>query len=138
MSDPKSRHALIVEDDAHSLYAISNLLNALGIQFKRNTTGANVIAQLKQSTPLPDFMLMTLNLPDGDAFSICARIRQDPDLRQLVIIALADTLDDDIKTRTRNHGFTALAIKPLSLKILPDVLKALDDGTLTFDSLLGS
>ncbi|MEQ8672222.1 MAG: response regulator [Aggregatilineales bacterium] len=138
MPNSKSRHAFIVEDDAHSLYILGNLLNQLGIQFRRNTAGKDVIAQLKRSDPLPDFILMTLNLPDDGAFSICKRIRQDPELRELVIIGLANTLDDDLKTKTRKHDFTAMAIKPLSLKLLPELLDAIDRGTLTFESLLKS
>ena len=127
-----------MEDDAHSLYILGNLLHQLGIQFRRNAAGKDIIAQLKRSDPLPDFMLMTRNLPDDSAFSICKRIRQDPELRQLVVIGLANTLDDDLKTKTLNYDFTAMAIKPLSLKLLPELLEALDSGTLTFDSLLKS
>ncbi len=66
----ENKWALVVDDDAHSLVAISSMLRDLGIRFKRNTTGAKVPEQMRSMNPPPDFVLLNLDLPHGSAFTI--------------------------------------------------------------------
>ncbi len=118
----EGKWALVVEDDAHSLVAISSLLRDLGIRFKRNTTGANVPQQIDEMQPLPDFVLLNLDLASGEAFAIQRRIRSNPALRAIPVIALASDEDFDLRGRIEQAGFAALVFKPLPRREFGDLL----------------
>lgn len=115
--------ALVVEDDAHSLVAISSLLRDLGIRFKRNTTGANVPQQIHDMKPHPDFVLMNLDLASGEAFTIQRRIQSSPVLRSIPVIALASEDDRALREQVANAGFAALVLKPLPRSHFGDLLE---------------
>ncbi len=124
----KERWALIVEDDAHSLIAISSLMKELGIRYKRNTTGANVPAMIDSMEPRPDFILMDTDLPDGDPFKICDEIRSNPYTAHIPVIAISDEFPSTMTRRAKASGFSAMLLKPLPRKDFSSIL----------DNLLGS
>lgn len=119
----ESKWALVVEDDAHSLVAISSLLRDLGIRFKRNTTGANVPQQIAEMQPQPDFVLMNLDLANGEAFTIQQRIRATASLRTIPVIALASAEDFQLRQQVERAGFAALVFKPLPRNQFGDLLQ---------------
>jgi CheY-like chemotaxis protein len=119
----EGKWALVVEDDAHSLVAISSLLRDLGIRFKRNTTGANVPQQIYEMKPFPDFVLMNLDLASGEAFTIQQRIQSTPMLRSIPVIALASGGDFKLREQVENAGFAALVFKPLPRNQFGDLLE---------------
>jgi CheY-like chemotaxis protein len=73
----KNASALVVEDDALNLVAITNLLKELNIQYKRNTTGMDVLQQARAMQPLPDVILLDMDLPYSTPYTICTAIRSD-------------------------------------------------------------
>ncbi|NDJ59684.1 MAG: response regulator [Chloroflexi bacterium] len=105
--------ALIVEADAHSLIAISNLLKELGIRYKRNTTGANVIEQIRRMQPRPHFILLDLDLPQGDARLISKLIERDHIIGGIPVIAIAQTTALDRPSHLQRSGFAGFIRKPL-------------------------
>lgn len=108
--------ALIVEDDAHSLMAISSMFNEMGIKFKRNTTGADVIQQALTMNPRPNFILLDLDLPQGDPFEICNMLRSDDDLANIPVIAITDQTVEYLLSQVKGVEFSACLPKPLPRK----------------------
>ncbi len=118
-------HAFLIEDDAHSLVAIGSLLDELGIAYKRNTTGANVALQLQDMQPRPDFILLNLDLPEGDAFAICRELRASPCTQAIPIIALtAHTIAGD-REKTLAAGCDDYSTKPVDFPQLLTKIQAL-------------
>ena len=76
----EDKWALVVENDAHTLVAISSILRDLGIRFKRNTTGENVVEQIRAMNPRPDFILLDTDLPHAEAFVINRHVQSDSDV----------------------------------------------------------
>lgn len=107
-------NALVVEDDAHSLFAISLILRDLNVSFKRNTTGMKTIQQVMAMEPLPDFVLLDLNLPGADAFSIIRKLTTDPKTKHIPIIALGDTNCISLQTQAIKVGAVEFLLKPFS------------------------
>lgn len=105
--------ALIIEDDAHSLRAISDILHEQGIEFKRNTTGANVLERLRKMHPRPDFILLDIDLPQADSFDIVATIHRDRNLRGIPIICLGEDVTDQLVERAQQSGCHSFLTKPL-------------------------
>lgn len=115
-------HALVVEDDAHSLFAISLILRDLEIQFKRNTTGAKTIQQVMAMEPLPDFILLDLNLPGADAFSILRKLATDPKTRHIPIIAIGDSNCIGLQAQAIKMGAVEFLLKPFSRRQFADLI----------------
>lgn len=115
--------ALIVEDDAHSLMAISNMLSEMGIKFKRNTTGADVVQQALTMNPRPNFILLDLDLPQGDPFEICNMLRSDDDLANIPVIAIADQTVAYLLPQAEGGDFSACLPKPLPRKQFGSLLQ---------------
>lgn len=111
MSD--SVWALVVEADARSLITIGALLADLGVFYKRNTTGAQVVEKVEAMYPRPNFVLLDLELPRGDAFSIVRELKQRPHLSGIPVIAISDDTSHVTSIRARSAGFNAFIAKPL-------------------------
>jgi two-component system cell cycle response regulator DivK len=113
--------ALVVEDDALNLVAISSLLNRMRIRYKRNTTGAQVVQQAQYMNP--DFILLDMDLPDGDPFMICEAIHADPSLRHIPVIATGDeSVLFKSLPRIRASQFAGYIPKPVCQKDLDGLL----------------
>ncbi|MBE2266931.1 MAG: response regulator [Anaerolinea sp.] len=124
----ENRLALVVEGDAHSLAVISSLLRDLGIVYKRNTTGANVLEQLRAMQPRPDFILMNLDLPENDGFTVGVAILEDHALADIPIILLGSGGLGDLVPRLSGSAFAGYVSKPLPRKSFGDILRRVLSG----------
>lgn len=121
-----TKTALVVEDDAHNLVAISTLLRELNIAYKRNTTGAQVLQQAHAMYPDLDFILLDMDLPEGDPFLIYEALRSDPRLENIPVIAIMDNhLLVSLKNRVEQKHFAGVAAKPLSSQTLQNLLNTI-------------
>jgi two-component system, cell cycle response regulator DivK len=118
------RLAFIVEDDAHNLHAISNLLRDMGIAFKRNTTGEDVPNKVRSMHPKPTFLLLDMDLPLGDPFDILEALKSDPDLAEIPVIAMADDSHIGDLPQMRSAGFAGFVGKPLPRKDFNKLLES--------------
>jgi CheY-like chemotaxis protein len=113
--------ALVIEDDALNLLAITSLLTKMQIRYKRNTTGAQVIQQARDLQP--DFILLDMDLPAGDPFMICAELHADLSLRHIPVIATSDAnMMFKLMPRIRICQFAGFIPKPLSQQDLDRLL----------------
>lgn len=119
---------LVVEDDAHSLIAISVILRELGIDFKRNTTGSGVVQQIEEMNPKPGFVLLNLSLPDGDPILIASEIRATSELSRIPVIAIGAEANTDLIHRLELAGFSGFIPKPLPRKKFPQLLRHILKG----------
>jgi two-component system cell cycle response regulator DivK len=117
------RWAFIVEDDAHNLHAISNLLKDMGISYKRNTTGQDVPDKVRSMQPRPSFLLLDMDLPLGDPFDILEALKADPDLAEIPVIAMADDARLGEHPHMRSAGFAGFIGKPLPRKDFNELLE---------------
>lgn len=111
MSD--HRTAFVVEDDAHSLIAIGSIFKALGIAYKRDTSGAAAVAKVRAMSPRPSFILLDMDLPGGDPYTIVRTLKADPELAPIPVIAIADSALLNMVEQAREAGFAGFMTKPL-------------------------
>ncbi len=119
---------LVVEDDAHSLIAITAIFNELGIQYKRNTTGAQVLRQLHTMHPKPDFVLISMDLSEGDPLAICQAIRIDPLLARIPVIVMGSNASLSRQPQVQATGCTGFLLKPLPRRQFGLLLKRILAG----------
>src|SRR5262249_17724539 len=79
--------ALVVDDDARTIFALSSVLERRGMRVLTATTGREAI-EIIESTPELAIVLMDIMMPEMDGYQTMAAIRDKPLLRRLPIIAL--------------------------------------------------
>lgn len=131
----EGKWALVIEDDAHSLVAVSSILRDLGICFKRNTTGADVLEQVRAMNPLPNMILLNIDLAHADAFGIQQRLRGDSAAGDIPVIALASSNDFSTRKRVRRGGFAGLMIKPLPRRQFAELLDRVLAGEQVWEAI---
>lgn len=119
------RTILIVEDDDLLREAFTILLEDAGYQVLEAGTAA---AALKLATErFPRLILLDLGLPDRPGLDVVRTIRQDPDLRDIPVIALTGRVGEDEKRACLDAGCDRYLSKPVRpsdlLKELPDLLQ---------------
>ncbi|NWF70369.1 MAG: response regulator [Chloroflexi bacterium] len=119
---------LIVDGDAHNLMTLSALLKTLEIGFKRNTTGVKVVEQARAMYPRLDAILINVSLPDADAFALCRALKTDSVLAALPLIAIADTLTDELREKVRRAGFAGLVVRPIPRRQFASYLRRIISG----------
>src|SRR5665213_4518175 len=79
--------ALLVDDDARNIFALSSVLERRGMKVLTATTGKEAI-ELVGSSPEIAIVLMDIMMPQMDGYQTIGVIREDPTFRRLPIIAL--------------------------------------------------
>jgi CheY-like chemotaxis protein len=78
---------MVVEDNPDIQGNLRRLLKLEGF-LTRHAGNRDEILKALRVTPLPDVMLLDVNLPDANGFDVLARLRQHPQLKKLPVIML--------------------------------------------------
>lgn len=112
---------LYVEDDPNNRTLIRRVLLAEGFEVVEASTAAEAIATVK--TIKPDLILMDINLPEMDGFTLTARFKEDPRLRSVPIIALTANVMRGDRERTLEAGCDGYIQKPVDIDLLPHQIR---------------
>lgn len=119
--------ALVVEDDAGGMAIIGVMLGHLGIESYINTTGEGVVPMALAMNPLPDIILLDLNLPRSSGYEIIKEIRNSKLKDVLVIAVTAQDADTEIP-KCQAAGFDGYIGKPISRMRFPRQLRRILNG----------
>jgi two-component system cell cycle response regulator DivK len=111
-----SKRVLVIEDEEDNRRIVRDLLTSVGYEIIEAETGeAGVTAA---ATHLPDLILMDIQLPGLDGYEATRRIKADPALRHIPIIAVTSYAlsGDDVKAFAA--GCDAYVTKPFSPRAL--------------------
>jgi CheY-like chemotaxis protein/HPt (histidine-containing phosphotransfer) domain-containing protein len=100
---------LLVEDDAFHQLVARELLEDAGAHVVGVDDGADALARLAQQRV--DCVLMDLYMPDMDGYEATRRIRLDPNLAGLKVIALTANGDSDEEARCAAVGMDGFVAK---------------------------
>ena len=120
--------ALIVDDEARALSAMTELVEKEGFSAISAGTLAEARGRLAQTRP--DVVLVDLMLPDGNGLELFQAIRFAPEHPRGGVVILTEP--GDIPTRERAHQLGAAAV--LSKPIRGDELVEAVEDLLTFIS----
>ena len=118
---------LIVEDNDKNMKLVRDIVRHKGHSTLEATTGeAGVqLATLHR----PDLILMDIQLPGIDGIEALRRIRAQPALADVPVIAVSASVMPDDQRHIVNSGFDAFVPKPISLKPFVAVVERfLKDG----------
>ncbi len=120
---------LVVEDNPDNMKLCRALLTLKGHEVAELTSGEGLLETIEASRP--DLVLMDIQLPEADGYTLLQRIRESswPALRVVALTAHAMAGDRD---RALEAGFDGYVTKPLDVRGFPaQVERALAGETVT-------
>jgi two-component system cell cycle response regulator DivK len=111
-----SKRILVIEDQEDNRQIVRDLVTASGYELIEATTGEEGLEAAARERP--DLILMDIQLPGIDGYEVTRRIKADPNLRQIPIIAVTSyALSGDDK-KAFAAGCDGYVTKPYSPRLL--------------------
>jgi CheY-like chemotaxis protein len=120
--DLAGRTALLVDDDARNIFALSSVLERRGMNVLTATTGKEAI-QIVESAPGLAIVLMDIMMPEMDGYQTIEKIRQNARLRRLPIIALTAKAMKGDREKCLEAGASDYLAKPVNTEQLLSALR---------------
>jgi CheY-like chemotaxis protein len=120
--DLVGRTALLVDDDARNIFALSSVLERRGMRVLTATTGKEAVSFV-ESTPDLAIVLMDIMMPEMDGYQTMEAIRQKPEFRRLPIIALTAKAMKGDREKCLEAGASDYLAKPVNTEQLLSALR---------------
>jgi HAMP domain-containing protein/CheY-like chemotaxis protein/signal transduction histidine kinase len=115
--DLVGKTALLVDDDARNIFALSSVLERRGMKVLTATTGSEAVA-LVESNPSIAIVLMDIMMPQMDGYQTIGVIRQNPSFGRLPIIALTAKAMKGDREKCLEAGASDYLAKPVNTEQL--------------------
>jgi two-component system cell cycle response regulator DivK len=117
---------LIVEDHEKNRKLLRKVLERLGYRTMEVESGEEAV-EVARKTP-PDLVLMDYQLPGIDGIETFHRLRADPSIRRMPIVAVTASAMPEDTERMRQAGFDGFETKPINVKNLMQTVETLLKG----------
>jgi len=125
---PAAGHRLLVVDDNQDAATLlADSLRALGHLVVVAHDGPSALTVIEEFKP--GVALLDLGLPVMDGFELGERLRADPDLRGIVLVAVTGYAQELDRRRSAASGFDAHMAKPIDVHELDRLIRARADGS---------
>lgn len=118
-----SLKVLLVEDNALNRDMLSRRLGRAGFTVITAEDGAAALDEMRAS--VPDAVLLDMNLPIKDGWTVASEAKQDPALATIPIIALTAHAMEADRQKALSAGCDDYATKPIDFPALVAKLEAL-------------
>jgi two-component system, cell cycle response regulator DivK len=122
-TQPADLTILVVEDYEDTSLAMRLALEDRGYRILEAADGEKAVEVAARERP--DIILMDLQLPVLDGLSATERIRANPDLREVVVVAVTAHQEADYRARALAAGCNAFVSKPIDFEWLDGLLVSL-------------
>ena len=126
---PRPMRILVVDDSAEDILLLDEAMQEFGLDAVLESAhdGEQALRRLRAGgEPLPDLVLLDLNMPRRSGREVLEELKQDAALRSLpVIIFSTSSSPTDIEDCYDRHANSYL-VKPIDFDGLGDVVRALD------------
>ncbi|MBJ3777650.1 response regulator [Acuticoccus mangrovi] len=113
---------LIVEDNELNMKLFHDLLEASGMDILQTRNGIDALEVAKRERP--DLIVMDIQLPEMSGLEVTERIKSDPDLAPIPVIAVTAFAMKGDEERIRAAGCEAYLSKPISIDRFISTVKA--------------
>ena len=120
-SAPK-RRLLVVDDNRDAAESMSMLLEMWGHEVAFAFDGPSALQTAEQWRP--EAVFLDIGLPGMDGYEVAERLRELPQAKDAVLVAITGYGQDDDRLRSRRAGIDHHLVKPVA----PDALRSLIDS----------
>jgi two-component system cell cycle response regulator DivK len=117
---------LIIEDNERNLKLVRDVLQFNGFRTAEARTAEDGLV-LANSRP-PDLVLLDLQLPGIDGMEAFRQLRESPPTADIPVVAVTAFAMKDDRERVLRAGFVGYLEKPISVRELPDQVRAFLTG----------
>lgn len=114
------RQVLVVDDSEDAAEMLGMLLRLDGHTVRLAHSGHAGIEAA--TTFAPEVALVDIEMPDMDGFEVARRLRQDPGLASMILVALTGYSQEEDVRRSRAAGFDHHLVKPVDMDLLRRLL----------------
>jgi len=107
-----TRHILVVEDQEDNRQIVRDLLTANDYEMTEAENGEEALVAVAKDRP--DLILMDIQLPVMDGFEVTRRIKADPSLNSIPVIAVTSYALNGDEEKARAAGCNDFVPKPFS------------------------
>jgi len=108
---------LYIEDNFDNRLLVRRVLVAEGYDVLEAASAEKALAQL--ASKQPDLILMDINMPDIDGYTLTARIRATPGFDRIPIVALTANVMRGDREKSLEAGCDGYIQKPIDIDLLP-------------------
>jgi two-component system cell cycle response regulator DivK len=116
-----TKHILVVEDEEDNRQILRDLLTTAGYEMTEAVNGEDALVEVAKQRP--DLILMDIQLPAMDGYETTRRIRINPDLKSLPIIAVTSYALAGDESKALAAGCDAYVSKPYSPRQLLEKIR---------------
>lgn len=120
LGPPGKFKVLVVDDNVGAAWMLSRLLGKIGDhEVEAVHDGATAIAKVRQW--MPDVVFLDIGLPGMDGYEVARRLRIQPDLQHLHLIALTGYGQEEDRRRSQAAGFDRHLVKPADISDIEEI-----------------
>jgi CheY-like chemotaxis protein len=120
--DLVGKSVLVVDDDVRNIFALSSVLERRGMKVLTASTGSEATSLLAR-TPGVSIVLMDIMMPEMDGYQTMHKIRENPELRRLPIVALTAKAMKGDREKCFEAGASDYLAKPVNTEQLLSALR---------------
>ena len=114
---------LIVDDDLMTLQLTSRVIERFGWVAITADSGEEALSLLNEQGNQVDLILLDLAMPRMDGYLVAEKIRKDPDLQSIPILALTARVEYEAQTKALQAGIDGIVFKPFEVEKLRRALE---------------
>ncbi len=114
---------LVVDDNVDSADILAKLLRRSGHDVQTAYTGPTAL--IAAIDYLPEVVLLDIGLPGHDGYEVARRLRQDPRLKDVRLVAMTGYGQESDRKLAKEAGFDRHLVKPVNIVEVEEILKAL-------------
>jgi two-component system, cell cycle response regulator DivK len=111
---------LVVEDSPDNMKLFRTLLTLKGHEVTGLSGGEELLETIARTDP--ELVLMDIQLPGKDGFTLLGEIRRSPQAPVRVVALTAHAMSGD-RERAMQSGFDGYITKPIDIRVFPELVK---------------
>lgn len=118
-------YILVIEDDANNLMVTTDLLRMVGVKYINARASGWQGLKLAETMPKVDLILLDIQLPREDGYTVLRHIRANPKLQDTRVVAVTANVLPHDEAKMRAAGFDGMIGKPLDFDRFPQQIQAI-------------
>jgi CheY-like chemotaxis protein/signal transduction histidine kinase/HAMP domain-containing protein len=116
------KKVLVVDDDVRNIFSLTSLLESYGMSVVFAENGRDALTQL-EANPDVDLVLMDVMMPEMDGYETTRAIREQPQWRDLPVIAVTAKAMKGDREKTLATGASDYIMKPVDTEQLLSLMR---------------